>query len=66
MAQMHMLQGDPTYLIVTEQGIEKYGVNSICTHLGCVVPWNAAQNKVGSAHLGNVEPLGPDGKILSA
>lgn len=34
-------QGDATYLIVTKEGsIEKYGLNAVCTHLGCVVPWN--------------------------
>lgn len=36
-----VLQGDATYLIVTNEGqIEKYGLNAVCTHLGCVVPWN--------------------------
>ncbi|KAL4441468.1 hypothetical protein ABPG77_001972 [Micractinium sp. CCAP 211/92] len=40
------LKGDATYLIVTEKGeIEKYGLNAVCTHLGCVVPWNVAENK---------------------
>jgi len=41
------LKGDPTYIIVKEDGagVENFGVNSICTHLGCVVPWNAAENK---------------------
>ncbi len=40
------LKGDPTYLVVTDDGsIENYGINAICTHLGCVVPWNTAQNK---------------------
>jgi len=40
------LKGDPTYLIVNESGkIEDYGLNAVCTHLGCVVPWNAAENK---------------------
>jgi len=40
------LKGDPTYLIVTDQGaIENYGVNAVCTHLGCVVPWVGAENK---------------------
>jgi cytochrome b6-f complex iron-sulfur subunit len=40
------LKGDPTYLIVTKEGtIENYGVNAVCTHLGCVVPWNSAENK---------------------
>jgi cytochrome b6-f complex iron-sulfur subunit len=40
------LKGDPTYLVVKEDlSIESYGINAICTHLGCVVPWNAAENK---------------------
>merc|ERR1711933_67682 len=40
------LKGDAHYLIVTaEKEIEKYAVNAVCTHLGCVVPWNRAQNK---------------------
>ena len=44
------LKGDAYYLITTkdEQGtecIEKYALNAVCTHLGCVVPWNVAENK---------------------
>lgn len=40
------LKGDATYLIVTDKAeIEKYGLNAVCTHLGCVVPWNKAENK---------------------
>ncbi|WIA43922.1 hypothetical protein OEZ86_010326 [Tetradesmus obliquus] len=40
------LKGDPTYLIVTQDGgIESYGLNAVCTHLGCVVPWVGAENK---------------------
>lgn len=40
------LKGDPTYLIVTEdKTIESYGLNAVCTHLGCVVPWNTSENK---------------------
>jgi len=40
------LKGDATYLIVNEASeIEKFGVNAVCTHLGCVVPWNKAANK---------------------
>jgi cytochrome b6-f complex iron-sulfur subunit len=36
------LKGDPTYLVITEdKTLEKYGINAVCTHLGCVVPWNA-------------------------
>lgn len=40
------LKGDPTYVVVTEdKAIESYGINAVCTHLGCVVPWNVAENK---------------------
>ncbi|UZQ55371.1 cytochrome b6-f complex iron-sulfur subunit [Trichothermofontia sichuanensis B231] len=40
------LKGDPTYLVITEdKSLAFYGLNAICTHLGCVVPWNASENK---------------------
>ena len=42
------LKGDATYLVVDgENGkqIRDYGINAVCTHLGCVVPWNKAANK---------------------
>ncbi|GAB4150891.1 MAG: cytochrome b6-f complex iron-sulfur subunit [Cyanobacteria bacterium J069] len=40
------LKGDPTYLVVEDAGaIASYGINAVCTHLGCVVPWNASENK---------------------
>lgn len=40
------LKGDPTYIVVTEdKQIADYGINAVCTHLGCVVPWNIAENK---------------------
>ena len=40
------LKGDPTYLVVEEvDSISSFGINAICTHLGCVVPWNAGANK---------------------
>jgi len=40
------LKGDPTYLIVDADGkLENFGVNAVCTHLGCVVPWVGAENK---------------------
>eukprot|EP00798_Chlamydomonas_sp_ICE-L_P018076 gene18076-24499_t len=39
------LKGDPTYLIVKDGEIESYGLNSVCTHLGCVVPWVPSENK---------------------
>lgn len=40
------LKGDPTYLVVeSSEAIGDYGINAVCTHLGCVVPWNASENK---------------------
>eukprot|EP00244_Chara_vulgaris_P006275 TRINITY_DN238_c0_g1_i6.p1 TRINITY_DN238_c0_g1~~TRINITY_DN238_c0_g1_i6.p1 ORF type:complete len:239 (+),score=43.72 TRINITY_DN238_c0_g1_i6:271-987(+) len=40
------LKGDPTYIVVEEEGqLATYGINAVCTHLGCVVPWNKAENK---------------------
>ncbi|EAM48506.1 Plastoquinol--plastocyanin reductase [Crocosphaera watsonii WH 8501] len=40
------LQGDPTYLVVEgENAIADYGINAVCTHLGCVVPWKC-QRKI--------------------
>mmetsp|Transcript_8513 Transcript_8513/g.14120 ORF Transcript_8513/g.14120 Transcript_8513/m.14120 type:complete len:213 (+) Transcript_8513:77-715(+) len=40
------LKGDATYLIVKDdKTLETYGLNAVCTHLGCVVPWSAATNK---------------------
>lgn len=40
------LKGDPTYLVVENDGtLATYGINAVCTHLGCVVPWNPAENK---------------------
>ncbi|KAJ8422408.1 hypothetical protein Cgig2_013228 [Carnegiea gigantea] len=40
------LKGDPTYLIVeNDRTLATYGINAVCTHLGCVVPWNKAENK---------------------
>lgn len=39
------LKGDPTYIVIEGDSIADYGLNAICTHLGCVVPWNASENK---------------------
>lgn len=40
------VQGDATYLTVTDdKKILDYGIVAVCTHLGCVVPWNKAENK---------------------
>jgi len=35
------LKGDATYLILDDQkNMADFAVNAVCTHLGCVVPWN--------------------------
>jgi cytochrome b6-f complex iron-sulfur subunit len=40
------LKGDPTYIVVeSDEAIASYGLNAVCTHLGCVVPWNPNENK---------------------
>jgi cytochrome b6-f complex iron-sulfur subunit len=40
------LKGDPTYLVVNEdKALASFGINAVCTHLGCVVPWNPNENK---------------------
>ncbi|GAC1461490.1 MAG: cytochrome b6-f complex iron-sulfur subunit [Chamaesiphon sp.] len=40
------LKGDPTYMVVEDnKAIANYGINAVCTHLGCVVPWNISENK---------------------
>ncbi|KAE9456429.1 hypothetical protein C3L33_11649, partial [Rhododendron williamsianum] len=40
------LKGDPTYLVVeSDRTLATYGINAVCTHLGCVVPWNTAEKK---------------------
>ncbi|WP_036486085.1 cytochrome b6-f complex iron-sulfur subunit [Myxosarcina sp. GI1] len=40
------LKGDPTYIVVKgDDTIGDYGINAVCTHLGCVVPWNGNENK---------------------
>lgn len=40
------LKGDPTYLVIDgNQALADFGISAVCTHLGCVVPWNASENK---------------------
>merc|ERR1719265_1690453 len=40
------LKGDPTYIVVNnENQIDSYGINAVCTHLGCVVPYNAVDKQ---------------------
>lgn len=40
------LKGDPTYVVIEgDATLAEYGLNAVCTHLGCVVPWNGSENK---------------------
>mmetsp|Transcript_23487 Transcript_23487/g.44668 ORF Transcript_23487/g.44668 Transcript_23487/m.44668 type:complete len:213 (+) Transcript_23487:107-745(+) len=57
------LKGDATYLIVKEdKTLESYGLNAVCTHLGCVVPWSAANNKFMCPCHGS--QYSPDGAVV--
>merc|ERR1712032_982085 len=57
------LKGDATYLIVKEdKTLESYGLNAVCTHLGCVVPWSAANNKFMCPCHGS--QYAPDGHVV--
>jgi cytochrome b6-f complex iron-sulfur subunit len=51
------------YLIVKEdKTLENYGLNAVCTHLGCVVPWSAATNKFMCPCHGS--QYAPDGSVV--
>jgi cytochrome b6-f complex iron-sulfur subunit len=39
------LKGEATYIVSTADGIKDFGINAVCTHLGCVVPWNLQANR---------------------
>jgi len=39
------LSGSPTWLITTADGVKDFGINAVCTHLGCVVPWVPSRGK---------------------
>ena len=54
------LKGDAHYLIVKQDGsLENFALNAVCTHLGCVVPWNRAQNKyMCPCHGSQYDPTG--------
>ena len=57
------LKGDATYLIIKEdKSLESYGLNAVCTHLGCVVPWSAANNKFMCPCHGS--QYAPDGAVV--
>ncbi|PSN19022.1 (2Fe-2S)-binding protein [filamentous cyanobacterium CCP5] len=49
-----------TYLVI-EQGpeIAPYGIQPVCTHLGCTVPWNAERNRfICPCHGSQYDPEG--------
>lgn len=54
------LKGDAHYLIAKEDNtLEQYALNAVCTHLGCVVPWNRAANKfMCPCHGSQYDPTG--------
>lgn len=54
------LKGDAHYLIVKQDNtLEDYAINAVCTHLGCVVPWNRAANKyMCPCHGSQYDPTG--------
>jgi len=57
------LKGDATYLIVKDdKTLESYGLNAVCTHLGCVVPWSSANNKFMCPCHGS--QYSPDGAVV--
>jgi cytochrome b6-f complex iron-sulfur subunit len=57
------LKGDATYVVVNEdKSVADYGINAVCTHLGCVVPWNAAENKFKCPCHGS--QYDPTGKVV--
>ena len=57
------LKGDAHYLIVKQDGsLEDYAINAVCTHLGCVVPWNRAANKYMCPCHGS--QYAPTGKVV--
>lgn len=55
------LKGDPTYVVINGGEVANYGLNAICTHLGCVVPWNAGENMFKCPCHGS--QYAPDGKV---
>merc|ERR1719181_1311243 len=54
--------GDPTYVFSTDDGIKDFAADAVCTHLGCVVPWSAANNKFICPCHGS--QYAPDGHVV--
>jgi cytochrome b6-f complex iron-sulfur subunit len=56
-------QTNPRYLIVKEdKTLASFGLNAVCTHLGCVVPWSAPNNKFMCPCHGS--QYSPDGAVV--
>ncbi len=55
------LKGDPTYIVINDGQIADYGLNAVCTHLGCIVPWNAGENMFRCPCHGS--QYAPDGRV---
>ncbi|KAI8010616.1 hypothetical protein LOK49_LG06G00658 [Camellia lanceoleosa] len=46
MGTTECIWGEPTYLVVENDiTLATFRINAVCTHLGCVVPWNSAEKK---------------------
>ena len=39
------------HAVKADNTIEKYGLNAVCTHLGCVVPWVGVSPSLLLSHL---------------
>lgn len=55
-------KGDPTYVVINDGAVASYGLNAICTHLGCVVPWNAGLDLFKCPCHGS--QYAPNGKVV--
>lgn len=43
---MLIWQDGPVYLVIEKDGtLANYGINAVCTHMGCIVPWVPEENK---------------------
>jgi len=55
------LAGEPTYLTVTENGLDETAIVNNCTHLGCTFPWNGNANQFQCPCHGS--RFAPDGTV---
>lgn len=50
-------------MVVRPEGdIERYGINAVCTHLGCVVPWVRAEKRFRCPCHGSI--YDPEGSVV--